>query len=152
HQSAPTQGIDRDDETDGSENSYLEPAAVPHLRSGVVGDDRHHAGVTQVLPTGQILKDAEEHADSGGTEAPMPRRFGPDAHPRQDRPELRTLSEPAADQRRDESTQIDSHVEDRKTGVPSVVFLRIKLPDHRAYVRFEQTCTKHDAAEAEIER
>ena len=80
---------------------------------------------------------ADEHADAGRAEAPVP---------------ADALAEEAGDERRDERADVDAHVEDREAGVAPRAAFRIQIADDRRDVRLEQPGAEDDEDEAEEER
>ena len=84
-----------------------------------------------------ILNQTERHADASRAEPPVP------SDP---------LAEIAADERRDEATQVDPHVEDREAGVAASIVGRVELPDDRADVRLQQPGAEHDQHETGVEK
>src|ERR1700756_2140309 len=86
---------------------------------------------------GDVLDDAERHADSGRAEAVMP---------------VDALPERSADQRRDKGAEVDAHVEDGKAGVAPYIFFRVKRSDDAADVRLQQPGSDDDGDQARIKR
>ena len=82
-------------------------------------------------------QESQGHADAGGGEAVTP------ADP---------LAQRAANERRQEGTQVDPHVEDRVGPVPPAVALRIKRADHGRDVRLEEPVADDQQAQTEIEQ
>jgi len=69
------------------------------------------------------LDQSGNHPDPGAAEADVPIHF---------------LTERANHERRDERAKIDTHVEDRETGVPTLVVFVVQRADHGADVRFSR--------------
>ena len=60
--------------------------------------------------------------------------------------------QPAARQGSQESPDVDPHVVDREAAVPPRVARLVELPDDRADVRLEQSCTEGDQHQSQGER
>ena len=94
------------------------------------------AGVAEVLGVGQILDDADGHADADGDEGEAP---------------VDELANVADDERGDPGADVDAHVVDGEAGVAAGVAGGIEAADERGDVRLEEAGAEADDAEAEIE-
>src|SRR3954454_8392459 len=83
-----------------------------------------------------VLRQSDEHSETGGGEAEMP---------------VDLLSEEAADQRRGHRADVDAHVKQREAGIAARVVRLVKKADHRAYVRLEHARAEDDESESEEE-
>src|SRR5258708_6355915 len=80
-------------------------------------------------------------------EAEVPGVIRRDAHALEDRAEALALREPPADERRDERSDIDPHVEDREARVAPGIGGTVELSDHRADVRLQESGAEDDQPE-----
>jgi len=83
-----------------------------------------------------VLNEAEHHAYPGAREAEMP---------------VHLLRKPAGDERSERRSQVDTHVIDRKPGIPPRVGRIIQGPNQGAYGRLEETGSEHDENQPQIE-
>ena len=97
---------------------------------------RSCAGAAEVLAGHEELHDTERHADARRHEADAP---------------AVDLREPSGDQRTDERTDVDAHVEDREAGIPATAAFWVEVRHQRRDVRLEQADTQDDDDETEIE-
>lgn len=88
------------------------------------------AYVAELLAVDRVLRETEEHSDRSQTETPM--EAVPGLHE-------------AGEQRSDEGTEIDTHVEERESGVAAVVVLLVQIADHRGGGRLESAAAEGDA-------
>ena len=98
---------------------------------------RMKARVAEVLPAGDVLHDAADHADAGRAEPDVP---------------VDPLPEVSAHERRDEGAEVDAHVVDREAGVAARVVRSVQAAhDHRG-VAFQETGADDDQRQPDVER
>ena len=96
-----------------------------------VGDDTRLA--TQIAPAEGVLDQADGHADRGHPEGVV---------------ETERTSGESGEQRAEQGTDIDPHVEDRKTRVPAVVVRRIQRAHHGGRVALDAAAAQSDTRQA----
>src|SRR5207248_1132495 len=84
---------------------------------------------TKAFFTDDVLREAKSHTHTGACESEMPIHF---------------LCKVSRDDRPEKCAEIDSHIENRKSGVAARIAIFIKRTDHRAHIRFEKTGADHD--------
>jgi hypothetical protein len=89
-----------------------------------------------IPPTGEILQNADHHADARGAKADMP---------------VHALAEITAHQRRDERTEVDPHVVDREAGIAACVLRPVQRTDDHRGVALQEAGPEHDQREADVE-
>jgi hypothetical protein len=94
-------------------------------------------GPSVFLRAESVVGQTEQHRDARGAHADMP---------------VNLLAEVAGNQLTEESADVDSHIEDRESGVPACAAFRIQVADNRGDVRLEQARPADDENQSEEER
>src|SRR5437764_15309805 len=102
---------------------------MPPLSSQVFRRNGVKARRTEIFSPERVLNQPRRHADTRQSKAPMP---------------VDGLADIAASQRRNECADVDAHVEDRKSGVATVVILTVKLAYHGTDARLQQSGSDYD--------
>jgi len=102
----------------------------------VSGNVRTRTCTTEMMTRDDELQYAERHADAGGHETDAP---------------AINLREPSGDQRADERTDIDAHVEDGESRITSATALRVEFRNESGDVRLQQSYAEDDHDEPEVE-
>ncbi len=113
--------------------------AIPKFRrsaAGVRGNGGTQTCLAQIFSAKNVLHQAQRHADSGESEAPMP---------------VDGLAHIPTRQRRQKRADVDSHVENGEARVSPVILFLIELADHGADVGLQQSGSDHDKSKTEIE-
>jgi hypothetical protein len=105
---------------------------------------RRPADALKLAPADVEPDHADQHADAGRAEHVLVggRRVGAEHRGCQ----------PAGDDRCDERTHVDAHVEDREARVAALVADRVQLADHGRDVRLEQAVADDDRGETDFEQ
>src|SRR5262249_14395018 len=136
-----------DDAGDDGDEALL----VARGLGGVLGRRRVEAGVLEPPAAGDVLDDAEGHADGGGAEAEVPGGLGRDAGGGEPTAEGLRLGEEADGVRRGAGADVDAHVVDREAGVAPLVLGRVELADDRRDIGLQEPGAERDEDEADEE-
>ena len=82
-------------------------------------------------------EDGDNHCDAGAEEAPLE---GGEIVPA-------ALAERTADERRDESAEVDAHVENGESGILTIVAMLVEVANHCRDVGLEETVTDDESGE-----
>src|SRR5262252_4280593 len=93
-------------------------------------------GRPEVAAGDHILDQSEKHSQPGDAEA---------------QPPTDALADVADDQRRNEGTDVDAHVENAETGVTPRITLRVELSDNGAHVTLQHPGTGHQKDQSQVE-
>ena len=131
----------------------VRPASGPADRPAAGGAHPRQPDAREVLiAEPEVQGEPAQHADPGRCKSPAPTARRVDAGPRQGVSYRGTLRQPAANEWRNESTEIDPHVEDGESSIPTAIAGTVQLSDHCRHIGFEEPGADDDQTQSDVER